>query len=241
MALCATVQDLLIHTSLFDLYNVTSDDSPHVSRETMPVADRLDHVVALAPLGAHRQPRHCSPGTCRDYAVLLAALLTQHGVEARVRCGFAAYFTAPWEDHWVTEYRDADTGAWLRADAQLDGPHRARFGIGFDIARVPADQFLTAELAWRRMRAETEPCAHFGHGEDAGAWFMMVNLARDYLSLTGLITSSWDSWRAASPRDRERAERHVAEWDSVATAIEALAMGKPAARPSLVGSPFWVT
>lgn len=86
-------------------------------------------------------------GTCRNHALLACAILRQHGTPARLRVGFADYFTPDfWEDHWVCEYHDG--AAWRLLDAELTANVRDRFGIGFDPADVSRDRFLTAGPAW---------------------------------------------------------------------------------------------
>ena len=44
-------------------------------------------------------------GVCRHFTLLHVAMLRAHGVAARARCGFGAYFEkGKFVDHWVTEY-----------------------------------------------------------------------------------------------------------------------------------------
>src|SRR5690606_26618369 len=112
-----------------------------------------------------------SVGTCRDFALMLCAMLRHRGVPARVRCGFADYFSSNGrEDHWICEYRPAGEGRWALADPQLDVPHRAHLGIDFDTADMPRARFMTAPEAWRACRAGAG-AEGFGHGEARGWWF----------------------------------------------------------------------
>jgi hypothetical protein len=199
-ALCGIVQGLLLH----DYYGLRLYGAPprHVveaSRATLPVAARLDAILAASPgpLDWPRAPFERAVGTCRDFALLLCALLRQQGVPARVRCGFALYFLGgEWEDHWVCEYWQAADGRWALADAELDAPHRRHLGIAFDPADLPRAQFLLAWEAWERCRADPALEPGFGHGEARGAWFLQVNLARDLLALCQRETSAWDTWRS---------------------------------------------
>ena len=42
---------------------------------------------------------------CRNYAMLLVAILREKGFPARTRCGFGIYFGGGnYEDHWICEY-----------------------------------------------------------------------------------------------------------------------------------------
>ena len=198
-ALCGIVQGLLLHDYYGPrLYGPPPRHILEASRATLPVAARLDAILATdpAPLNRARAPFERAVGTCRDFALLLCGLLRQQGLPARVRCGFARYFSAAgWEDHWVCEYWHADEGRWALADAELDEPHRRHLGIAFDIADMPRAQFLLAWEAWERCRADPALEPGFGHGEARGAWFLLVNLARDLLALCKRETSAWDGWR----------------------------------------------
>ncbi len=231
-ALCRVVQGLLVH----DYYALTLYGAPprHVveaSRATLPVAARLDTILAASgqPLDQARAPFERAVGTCRDFALLLCSLLRQQGVAARVRCGFARYFSAAgWEDHWVCEYRHADEARWALADAELDEAHRRHLGIDFDPADMPRDEFLVAWEAWERCRAGAEAEDDFGHGEARGAWFLQVNLARDLLALCKRETSDWDGWRCWPDEARALDEAARRRSDALASLARTAGDGLPA-------------
>lgn len=216
----ARVQGVLLHDHFGRrLYGEPPKDLDFSGRRTVPVAQRLAKLAKRAPDGdplTARPPFERAVGTCRDFALLLTALLREAGLAARVRCGFAAYFEADrYEDHWLCEVRSAGgVGGWRRADAQLDPAHVEALDIRFDPADVPADAFLDAATAWRLTSRGVLPPARFGHGEDAvGDWFLLVNLMRDAGALCGAVTSSWDGWRAcpAERRTVTDADRHAAD------------------------------
>ena len=199
--LCAVVQGILLHDYTGGLfYGTPPEDFALQSRKTLPVEERLGAVLArdAAPLAQARPPFERCVGTCRDFALMLTAMLRHKGTAARVRCGFARYFGAGFEDHWVCEYWRADEGRWALADPQLDAAHRTHFAIGFDPADMPRDQFLLAWEAWAAIEEGADPQS-FGHGDDAGLWFVEVNLARDLLALSKQERSDWDTWRACRP------------------------------------------
>jgi hypothetical protein len=200
-ALCGVVQGLLIHDYYGGkLYDAPPPDFVGASRATLPIPQRIEAILATeaAPLDQARPTQRRSVGTCRDFALLLCSALRQQGVAARVRCGFATYFTRPgYEDHWLCEYWSPADRRWHRADPQLDAAHRRHLAIDFDPADVPADRFLPAWQAWEIARQGDAEAERFGHGAARGAWFVQVNLARDLSALTKRETSSWDSWRAA--------------------------------------------
>lgn len=216
-ALCRIVQGVLIHSDWIAAYGANEAEFRAVSRETLPLAVRLAQIrdVDASTLTAERAPGKRAVGTCRDYALMLCGMLRQQNVAARVRCGFAAYFKKPWEDHWICEYwRD---GGWRRADAQLDRVIAPRLDIAFDLADLPADMFITAGEAWRRCRAGEADPATFGHGETAsGLWFVRVNVMRDHYAVNDRETSEWDTWRQASAACRFLSEAEKATTDRLA-------------------------
>jgi len=110
----------------------------------------LTEIVAhdARPLQAARPASERQVGVCRHFTLLHVAMLRRQGVAARARCGFAAYFSKEKHvDHWVTEYWNETRGAWVLFDAQLDAHQRTLFGIPFDPADVPRDQFLVPAIA----------------------------------------------------------------------------------------------
>ena len=225
--LCRVVQGVLLHSDWIGAYGVSEAEFGTVSRETLPLSGRLRQIADLdgSALTTERAPDRRAVGTCRDYALMLCGMLRQQRVPARVRCGFAAYFKREWEDHWICEYwRD---GRWRRADAQLDRIIVPRLGIGFDLADLPADMFITAGEAWRRCRSgEADPMA-FGHGQQAsGLWFVRVNVVRDHHSVNGRETSDWDTWRQGTAVHRSLSETECTATDEMAAHPE-----RPTAEP----------
>ncbi|TPM37506.1 transglutaminase domain-containing protein [Mesorhizobium sp. B2-3-4] len=194
------------------------------ARRTMPIAERLDDILNRDPRAfeARRPPDKRSTGTCRDFALALCSFLRSRQVTARLRCGFAAYFDAEWEDHWVCEYWDAKAGTWRLSDAQIDPMLRRRNGIEFDPADVPRQLFKPAGEAWLSCRrAQADPDA-FGHGDAKGWWFLKVNVVRDHYVLNGRVTSLWDRWREASSRQRSVRGAEMELLDNLATSPEQL-------------------
>jgi len=225
VALCKVVQGLLIHDYFGSrLYDSPPENHYFASRRTLPIARRLDAIAAFRneAVFSPRPPFERMVGTCRDYALMICAILRQHAVPARVRCGFAGYFSPPsFEDHWICEYWKQENRRWAIADAQLDEAHREHLGIDFDIADVPSEQFVFPWQAWQRWRAGTCDPALFGSGSVRGEWFLQVNLARDLLSLCKHEVSAWDTWRDARAQDRRLDDRAIGWCDRIAALAEA--------------------
>jgi len=247
VAICThAVRGLMVHWDWLPLYGLSIDEA-RMSRTTMPVAERLGELLERdrRPLVVARNPTDSSVGTCRDYALLLCGFLRTNGIAARVRCGFARYFSAMrWEDHWTCQFWHAGLAKWVTVDAQLDAEQQAELDIEFDTLNVPERQFLFAADAWRLVAAGAESDIRFGHGIDAGGWFMRVNLARDWLALHKQEMSDWDDWRCV-PNERRALDSEARRWcDDIAERLVALAAGDD--EPTNLGEeernglrPFW--
>lgn len=202
-ALCRLVQGLLVHIHWAERMGVTLTESRRGDANLRAVALQLERLRELddAPLTEPRPHDRRLVGNCRDFSVLLCAILREHRVPARARCGFAAYFTAGrYEEHWVCEVWDAPRERWTRVDAQLDAFQQETLGIDFDPLDVPPGRFLLAGEAWQRCRAEEADPDAFGIFDMHGWWFIQGNVVRDLLSLNKLELLPWDGWgRMVSP------------------------------------------
>ena len=245
--LLPVIQGLLLHSDQLRLYGLCGAAVPSISRETLPVEARLAAIFTgdPAPLVTARPPGERSLATCRDFALLLTACLREKGWAARVRCGFAAYFTpSRFEDHWVCQYWDEADGGWRLADAQLDQLHRRHLGIAFDPAELPHGAFLTGPQAWAAYRCGRIPGARFGHGQAVGPQMLLVNLVRDGLALLKQETSDWDSWRESLPWSADLEPGLQQSGDDVAAAIARLEtrsreLERGPAADAWTRSPFW--
>jgi hypothetical protein len=160
----------------------------------------LDRLLARdpAPLDVARPPARRFIGICRDYALLACAALRQQGVPARVRVGFAGYFTpGHLEDHWVCEYHAGDR--WRLLDPELGPAVRTHFGIGFDPTDVPREAFLVAGAAWQRARAGRLDPATCGVSPIGvlGPGFIAASVLRDLAALNKREMLAWDVWGPA--------------------------------------------
>jgi hypothetical protein len=204
-ALCRTLQGLLIHEAWIERQGLDPADFSGQSRATLPVARRLEQLLTIDP----RPLRIARPGasralaTCRDFSLMMCAVLRHHGMPARIRCGFGRYFTGhPYHDHWVCEYWARDEQRWVLVDAELDELHRSLLKFDFDPTDVPRTEFITGIEAWKRCRSGAIDPAQLGHGTTTGLFFARVNLARDLLALAGIEISAWDTWREAGEPHR---------------------------------------
>ncbi|MEU6350190.1 transglutaminase-like domain-containing protein [Streptomyces sp. NPDC047072] len=202
--LARVVRDLMIHRGEGALFDHTHpEDRLHHDAETRYIDDILRIVVDRnpAPLTQLRAPGDRFVGICRDFALLHCSLLRHVGVPARIRSGFADYFSAGGfhGDHVVTEYWDEERG-WLLADAQLADPSiTANWPVDFDFMDVPRDRFLVAGEAWRAIREGGADEKRFGlhppeEGPFFGERFVAGNIRLDLAALNKVETLLWDVW-----------------------------------------------
>ncbi|MEV5438811.1 transglutaminase-like domain-containing protein [Streptomyces sp. NPDC052682] len=221
--LAGLVRDLIIHRGEGERFGHTipaprlhtDAESRYVTGLLRVLRERRD-----APLSEPRAPRERFVGTCRDFALLLCSLLRATGTPARLRCGFATYFTeGRHEDHWVTEYRASD-GGWRLADAQV---HHAYDGLPFDPVDVPRDRFLVAPDAWRACRSGRAAPDSFGFSGlpwARGLWFVRANVLRDLAALNGVEVLPWDCWGPEILDDSRLTADDLALIDTVAAATD---------------------
>lgn len=219
--LVRVAQGLLIHEHIAPAYGVTLTDERRSSVHLRPVARVLDRLLAEddRPLAVARSPEARLAGNCRQFTVLMVAMLRARGVPARARCGFGGYFVpGRFEDHWVCEYWHAEGGRWILVDAQIDARQRELFRPDFDLLDVPRDRFLVAGDAWARCRAgESDPAA-FGLSflDEGGLWWIAGNLMRDLAALNNRELLPWDVWGAMPGPDEPLGGDRLALFDRLA-------------------------
>ena len=199
--LCSTVQGITIHRDWAPAYGVAFSPDRVEETHLRSVANRLARILELedAPLTEQRPPERRSVGTCRDFTVTTVAMLRAQGVPARSRCGFGAYFTSRFEDHWVVEYwKD---GRWRLADSQIDEVQKRVLKPQFDLLDIPRDKFVVAGDAWQLWRSGKKKADDFGIGDIRGAWFIAGNLFRDFAALNNAEALPWDVWAAMTTRE----------------------------------------
>jgi hypothetical protein len=183
-ALCEVVQGLLLHIFWAERYGLALSEERKQELNLRTVSRMLARILELSaePLTAARPLERKLVGNCRDFSVLLCALLRHQGVPARARCGFGAYFwPGRFEDHWVCEVWNAADSRWILVDAQLDAFQREALAIAFDPLDVPRNQFLAGGKAWQLCRSGQADPEKFGILDMHGLWFIRGDLVRDVL------------------------------------------------------------
>ena len=213
------VQGLMLHIFWAERYGVRLAEERQAEVQLRPVERKLARIVELdaRPLAELRQPEDRLVGNCRDFSVLLAAMLQHQGVPARARCGFGRYFIpGHYEDHWVCEYWHAVDRRWVLVDAQLDALQRQVLGVAFDPLDVPRDQFVVGGRAWQLCRSgEADPDA-FGIADMHGLWFVRGDFVRDVAALNRIELLPWDAWGLVEGRDEDLSPDDLALLDRLA-------------------------
>jgi hypothetical protein len=190
-------QGVTIHVFWTERYGFKAPPERMDELQLRSMPRRLERTLGLDPRPL-REPRAIEKkllGNCRDHSLLLASLLRHQGIPARARCGFGAYFMPDhFEDHWVTEYWNAEQSRWIMVDAQLDALQRDVLKINFDVLDVPRDQFIVGGQAWQLCRSGEQDPEKFGIFDMHGLGFVRGNLVRDVASLNKMELLPWDCW-----------------------------------------------
>jgi len=193
--LCLLVQNNLLHIFWAERCGRILSDEEKITVNVRPISQKLAirQYLDLGPLSAPLSPDQRQIGNCRDFTVMLVAILRHQGIPARARCGFGAYFLPDhFEDHWVCEYWNDASGRWVLVDAQLDEFQCNELNISFDPQDVPRDQFIIAGQAWQMCRyGQAEP-HQFGIFDWHGWWFIWGNVVRELLAFNKVELLPWD-------------------------------------------------
>jgi hypothetical protein len=200
--LVRAVQGLVVHVFHGDLYGLRIPPERQAEVQIRPVAHKIARILELdpRPLSEARPPERRLVGNCRDFSVLLVAMLRARGVPARARCGFGTYFIPHhYEDHWVAEVWDAGEQRWRLVDAQMDPLQVERFRLDFDPLDVPRHRFISGGLGWQLCRSGQADPQAFGIADMAGLWFVRGDFVRDVAALNKIELLPWDGWGYIDP------------------------------------------
>lgn len=224
------VSGFVLHPWLAGQRDVTMTAEHEADRQSRTMTALLDRLLTRddRPLDQRRAAKDRFFGSCRDYALVTCSILREHGHNARIRCGFADYFTPGFlEDHWVAEVWSVDR--WRLVDAELDTVTAADMGTTFPADDVPRDRFMTAPHAWRDVRSGTLDPDAMGVSfiGTSGLWFAAASVCRDLASLYGVELLPWDYW--AEPEqlmlDEAFLNDHLDHIDRLAEAMIAATAG----------------
>ena len=218
-ALCEIIQGFQVHIFWAERYGITLTDQRKEEVGLRKVTQKLERIQELddRPLTFDRQLEKKLVGNCRDYSVLLCAILQYQGVPARARCGFGTYFRPDYyEDHWVCEYWNEREERWVMVDAQLDPFQIEKLGVQFNPLDVPDDQFVIGGKAWLMCRDGKENPDKFGIFDMRGMAFILGDLIRDFLALNKIEILPWDPWGLMVRDDEDIPEGDLVVLDQIA-------------------------
>ncbi len=198
-ALCQVIQGLMIHPAEAHRYGVRLGVWRWHELQCRSVSKMMIHILDLedSALRNARPPENRLLGNCRDFATMLCAMLRVQGVPARVRYGFARYFTPGfYTDHVVCEYWRADEQRWSLVDAMIDDTLRQAYKIALNLRDLPRRRFLLAGQVWQDYRAgilDPDRCGLAPQGP-CGPEFIRTGLLRDIAALNKLELLCQDEW-----------------------------------------------
>jgi hypothetical protein len=192
-AMAQVIGGVLVHRDWTWRFGFTLPEQRRDEANTRYVETILTYLGTLD----ERRPEHRFAGTCRDFTVLLCAMLREAGVPARARAGFAGYFTDGFfDDHWVVEVCDDNRG-WHLVDAQVASAAKGTYtDADVDPLNVPREAFLVGGQAWQQCRAGIRDPDGIGTSAAGltGMWEVQGNVVRDLASLNRVETLPWDNW-----------------------------------------------
>ena len=198
-SLCQIIQGIMIHPAEAHRYGIRVGpgrwhevQSRSVSRMLMRILDLEDSALRNT-----RPPEQRLLSNSRDFAVMLCAMLRFQGVPARVRYGYARYFTPSfYTDHVVCEYWRADEQRWSLVDAMIDDTLRQAYKIAINLRDLPRRRFLLAGEVWQEYRAgilDPDRCGVAPQGP-CGPEFIRTAVLRDIAALNKVELLCQDEW-----------------------------------------------
>jgi hypothetical protein len=220
-SLVKTVQGVMLHIFWAGAYGVELTDERKAEVNLRRVDKQLARMLELdgRPLTEARPHERKLVGNCRDFAVMLTAMLRHQDVPARARCGFGTYFTpGHYEDHWVCEYWNAEQGRWVLVDAQLDDLMLNGLKPDFEPLDTPRDRFITGGKAWQLCRSGAANPDDFGIFDMHGIEFVRGDLVRDFLAFNKVEILPWDGgWRNMDSLEMDRVAALIEAADASAS------------------------
>ena len=203
--LCAIIQGIMIHAFWIseDNYGVSLDTLKSQRQLTeeynlRSVEEMLQALLALdgGSLTENRPANKRLIGNCRDFALFLTAILRHQNVPARVRSGVARYFykNGQLEDHFITEWWNAEKNRWQYTDPQIDALMKKTCGIELDMTDLPREQFLHAGLGYNELLEGRVTPDKIGIFDFRGLTYVRYKLLSDIACLNKVEVLAWEGW-----------------------------------------------
>ncbi len=196
-ALCRAIDSIIRHPVARSSVPFTEEQRQDLLLRK--VAELVERAAERGSLGiGTRDERRKVGGVCRDCALLAVSALRQAGIPARLRVGFADYFTPHFhEDHWVCQWHDGTT--WHLLDVECAARPPERWEHEFAPTDVPRSRFLFASDAWAATKYGSLDASRFGVSAIGitGQRFLAASLMRDQAALLKIELKPWDIWGPA--------------------------------------------
>jgi len=206
--LCRVIQGLIIHQFWIieeNDYGITAADlqaagrKPNDEINLRSVEEMLGFILELdgQPLTVPRPVDRRVVGNCRHYALMLASMLRQRGIPARVRSGVGRYFYPDGEtleDHFITEFWNEADRRWQRVDPQIDGVQRKALQLTMDTTDLPPNQFLDSAESYVELQSGRVKPDKIGIFDFKGWPYVRYKLVSDLACLCSVELLPWEGW-----------------------------------------------
>lgn len=207
------LHNILIHNWKIAAAGLALDERRRADIETRPVARLLQRIAEAGELGwdVERDVGQRLAVDCRHFATMLCSIMRQRSVPARTRHGFASYLQEGHsQSHVICEYWDKDSNRWARFDPDTlqscDSESR----------------FISADAAWRGIRAGVLDPAMFGYAPDfRGGWCVRWEMVRDFAAINKHEMLTSDIWglNATMPYDASPDPEDASLLDEIAARL----------------------
>ncbi len=202
--LCDIVRGVILHFADAATNGVTLLPARLAEMDLRRAAQMLLHLFKRhnAPLIAARLPGLRLIGCCRDFALLLCAMLWHKNIPARVRYGFSVLQIPGFHhDQTLLEFWHAPTQRWCLVDPRADSGYIQKFNLParYIATDVPRDLYFSAADAWLQCRKHIISPDQFGTGITqrlTGLWFVRNKLLQDFAAINKNEMLLWDAWGA---------------------------------------------
>lgn len=205
---CDLVNNLILIDIFVSMKRIKVPESFRHDVNVRTIEEKLD-ILSKRSHSDFNMPRNHNEkmlGNCRDTSLLLCAILRSNGIPARVRSGFATFFTPKKKfDHWLCEYWDQDKSVWIKVDSWMYQikHHKALlpffFRIGLKkLSYTPLDvaekHFIPGGQAWINCELKGDDSNKYGTEDKKrrGMWFVRDNMLRDILCLNKIELLPWE-------------------------------------------------
>ena len=196
--LCEWIRGLMLH--FLDHENISEKRLAELNIRR--VEDMFEQILHLnnEALTIPRMTENKLIGCCRDFSLLLCAVLRHKKIPARLRFGFTTFHLPNFHhDQVLLEYWHEDKQAWCFADVRMNERYIKKHQLDSQITShdIPREWFFTAGQAWQLCRTGAKNPLQFGSGVErrySGWNFIRNKMIQDLAALNLVEVLPWDCW-----------------------------------------------